>query len=173
MNFRERFPNATQAQLVRSYRSTPQIVALANRVLASATGSEAALRLDLRSTRPSGPEPKRRVFDDEAGEAAGTAKDISALIATGVQARDIAIIYRINAQSEAFEEALAEAGISYVLRGESGFFERAEIREAITRIRGAARGGSSSGDLSSDVRAVLSAMNWSSTPPSGTGAVRE
>jgi len=173
LNFRERFPNSTQAQLVRSYRSTPQIVALANRVLASATGSEAALRLDLRSTRPNGTEPKRRVFDDEAGEAAGTAKDVSALIAKGVQARDIAIIYRINAQSEAFEEALAEAGISYVLRGESGFFERAEIREAITRIRGAARGGSSSGDLSSDVRAVLSAMNWNSTPPSGTGAVRE
>ena len=173
LNFRDRFPHATAAKLVRSYRSTPQIVALANRVLSSATGEESKLRIDLRSTRTDGLEPKRRVFDDEAGEAAGTAKDIAALISQGMQARDIAIIYRINAQSEAFEEALAEAGISYVLRGESGFFERAEIREAITRIRGAARGGSASGDLASDVRAVLSAMNWTVTPPSGTGAVRE
>ena len=173
LNFTQRFPHSTQARLVRSYRSTPQIVALANRVLASATGEHAKFRIDLRSTRVEGVEPKRRVFDDEAAEAAGVARDISTLIAAGTQPREIAIIYRINAQSEVFEEALTQAGISYVLRGESGFFERAEIREAITRLRGAARGGAGSGDLAGDVRAVLSAMNWSPTPPSGTGAVRE
>mgnify|MGYP003337570005 FL=1 len=173
LGFTTRFPHATQARLIRSYRSTPQVVALANRVLASATGGEAQQRIDLRSTRSDGVEPMRRVYEDEAAEASGVARDIAALIASGVQPREIAIIYRINAQSEVFEEALTNAGIAYVLRGESGFFERAEIREAITRLRGAARAGAGGGQLGEDVRAVLSAMNWSPTPPSGTGAVRE
>ena len=60
-----------------------------------------------------------------------------------------------------------------MLRGESAFFERGEVREAVTRLRGAARGGEATGDLGADVRSVLSSMNWSDEPPSGTGAVRD
>ena len=51
------------------------------------------------------------------------------------------MLFRINAQSEAFEEALAARGIPYVVRGAARFFDRAEVREAVTRLRGAARGG--------------------------------
>ncbi len=109
----------------------------------------------------------------ELAEAAGVASSVKKLLGSGVPAREIAVLYRINAQSEAFEEALGELGIPYVLRGESAFFERGEVREAVTRIRGAARGGGDSGDLAADVRSVLSAMNWSDEPPSGTGKVRE
>ena len=173
VDFRSRFPHATEVRLVRSYRSTPQVVALANRVLASATGPEAKLRLELRATRADGPEPVVRAHDDEPGEASAVAKAISALIAAGTPAREMAILYRINAQSEVFEEALAEASIPYVLRGESAFFQRGEVREAVTRLRGAARGGEVSSLLSDDVRSVLSAMGWAQEPPSGTGAVRE
>jgi DNA helicase-2/ATP-dependent DNA helicase PcrA len=168
-----RFPHATIARLVRSYRSTPQVLGLANRVLAGATGDEAALRLELRPTRGDGPEPRVRTYDDEPGEAAATATAIKAHVDSGVPAREIAVLYRINAQSEAFEEALGEVGVPYVLRGESAFFERGEVREALTRIRGAARSGGDSGDLANDVRSVLTAMNWSGEPPSGTGAVRD
>ncbi len=173
VDFRTRYPHATEVRLVRSYRSTPQVVALANRILSSATGPEAKLRLELRATRTDGPEPQVSAYDDEPAEAAAVAEAIAALIAAGTQAREIAVLYRINAQSEVFEGALGEAGIPYVLRGESAFFERSEVREAVTRIRGAARGGQASGDLGSDVRSVLSAMSWSADPPSGTGAVRD
>jgi DNA helicase II / ATP-dependent DNA helicase PcrA len=175
VDFRARYPHATEVKLVRSYRSTPQVVALANRVLASSTGPEARLRLELRATRPDGPEPRVRTFDDEPGEAASVAKQIQTLIAAGTPAREIAVLYRINAQSEVFEEALAEVGIPYVLRGESAFFERGEVREAVTRIRGAARSGEQGADreLGESVRSVLSSMNWSPEPPSGTGAVRD
>jgi len=177
VDFRSRYPHATEVKLVRSYRSTPQVVALANRVLASSSGPEARLRLELRATRPDGPEPRVRTFDDEPGEAASVAKQISTLVAAGTPAREIAVLYRINAQSEVFEEALGEAGIPYVLRGESAFFERGEVREAVTRIRGAARSGEQSseqsGGLGDAVRSVLSSMNWSPEPPSGTGAVRD
>ena len=53
----------------------------------------------------------------------------------------MAVLFRINAQSEAFEEALAARGIPYVIRGAARFFDRPEVREAVTRIRGAARSG--------------------------------
>ena len=173
VDFRRRFTHATEVRLVRSYRSTPQVVGLANRVLASATGAESRLKLELRATRADGPEPAVSAYDDEQAEAAATAKAIAALIAAGTPARQIAVLYRINAQSEVFEEALAELAVPFVLRGESAFFERGEVREALTRMRGAARGGESGGDLGADVRSVLSAMGWSAEPPSGTGAVRE
>ncbi len=173
VGFRARYPHATEVKLVRSYRSTPQVVALANRVLASSTGPEARLRLELRATRPDGPEPRVRTFDDEPGEAASVAKQIQTLVAAGTPAREIAVLYRTNAQSEVFEEALGELGTPYVLRGESAFFERGEVREAVTRIRGAARSGEQSGELGESVRSVLSSMNWSPEPPSGTGAVRD
>jgi len=173
VDFRTRFPHATEVRLVRSYRSSPQVVALANRVLASSTGPEARLRLELRATRPDGPEPRVRTFDDEPAEAASVAKQVAVLMAAGTPAREIAVLYRINAQSEVLEEALGEAGIPYVLRGESAFFERGEVREAITRIRGAARSGEAAGELGDAVRSVLSSMNWSQEPPSGTGAVRD
>jgi DNA helicase-2/ATP-dependent DNA helicase PcrA len=173
VDFRARYPHATEVKLVRSYRSTPQVVALANRVLASSAGLEARLRLELRATRPDGPEPRVRTFDDEPGEAASVAKQIQALVSAGTPAREIAVLYRINAQSEVVEEALGEAGIPYVLRGESAFFERGEVREAVTRIRGAARSGEQAGDLGDAVRSVLSSMNWSPNPPSGSGAVRD
>jgi len=173
VDFRTRFPHATEARLVRSYRSTPQVVALANRVLAGSSGPEARLRLELRATRPGGPEPRVRTFDDEPAEAASVAKQIAALVGAGTPAREIAVLYRINAQSEVVEEALGEVGVPYVLRGESAFFERGEVREAITRIRGAARSGEASGELGDAVRSVLSSMNWNREPPSGTGAVRD
>jgi DNA helicase-2/ATP-dependent DNA helicase PcrA len=173
LDFRSRFTHATEVRLVRSYRSTPQVVALANRVLASATGPEAALRLELRAERGDGPVPAVRSYDDEAAEAAGVAKAAKALVDSGIPARQIAVLYRINAQSEVFEEALSEVGLAYVLRGESAFFERGEVREALTRIRGAARGGGDTGDLAADVRSVLTAMSWSGEAPSGTGAVRD
>jgi DNA helicase-2/ATP-dependent DNA helicase PcrA len=173
VGFRARYPHATEVRLVRSYRSTPQVVGLANRVLASSSGPESRLRLELRATRPDGPEPKVSAYDDEPSEAAAVATAVRQLVAGGTPAREIAVLYRINAQSEAFEEALGEVGIPYVLRGESAFFERGEVREAVTRIRGAARGGQHSGDLGADVRSVLTAMSWTQEPPSGTGAVRE
>jgi DNA helicase-2/ATP-dependent DNA helicase PcrA len=173
LDFRRRFPHATEVRLVRSYRSTPQVVGLANRVLASASGPEARLRLELRAERPDGPQPTLTSYDDEAAEATGVARAAARLIAKGTPAREIAVLYRINAQSEAFEEALGAAGVPYVLRGESAFFDRGEVREAMTRLRGAARAGESAGELGADVRSVLSAMGWSSEPPSGTGAVRD
>ena len=84
------------------------------------------------------------------------------------------MLFRINAQSETYEQALAEAGIPYVLRGAERFFERPEVREAVLLLRGAARSGDPSPDgVGADVRAVLGGTGWTATPPASSGAVRE
>ncbi|MFJ3907622.1 ATP-dependent DNA helicase UvrD2 [Streptomyces vinaceus] len=179
LNFRTRYPQATLVKLVRDYRSTPQVVHLANGLLAQAKGRAAEHRLELVSQREPGPDPVYAEYPDEPAEAEGVALRIRDLIAAGVPAGEIAVLYRINAQSEVYEQALADAGVPYQLRGAERFFERAEVQKAILALRGAARSGGNDPllddvvELGSQVRAVLSSTGWTTEPPAGSGAVRD
>ncbi len=162
--FSTRYPKATVVHLVRDYRSTPQVVALANRL------SGGALVAQL----PAGSVPVIDSYADEVAEAAAVATKISRLIADGTPASEIAVLFRINAQSETFEQALAEAGVPYVLRGGERFFERPEVREAVFLLRGAARGEQpDEGTLADVVRSVLAAVGFGPVPPSGSGVARD
>jgi DNA helicase-2/ATP-dependent DNA helicase PcrA len=179
LDFRTRHPGATVVKLVRDYRSTPQVVHLANGLLAQARGRAADHRLELVSQRAPGPEPVYAEYADEPAEAEGAARRIRDLLDAGVPASEIAVLFRTNGQSETYEQALADAGIPYQLRGAERFFDRPEVRKAGIALRGAARfGGNDSAledavDLPSQVRAVLSGEGWSPQPPAGSGAVRE
>ena len=64
----------------------------------------------------------------------------------GTPAAEIAVLYRINAQSEVYEEALTEAGIAFQVRGGEGFFSRQEIRQALLALQRAAERGAERGD---------------------------
>ena len=161
--FAGRYPQATVVRLVRDYRSTPQIVAVANRL--SGGG--------LVAQRPPGPQPTVAGYDDEDAEARAVAASARRLIVDGVPAHEIAALFRINAQSEAFEQALAEAGVPYLVRGSERFFERAEVKEAMFLLRAATRSESHETPLRDAVRAVLSAAGLSEEPPAGAGAARE
>ncbi|MFF3781659.1 ATP-dependent DNA helicase UvrD2 [Streptomyces sp. NPDC001933] len=179
LNFRTRHPNATVVKLVRDYRSTPQVVHLANGLLSQARGRAAEHRLELVSQREPGVEPAYTEYADEPSEAEGTARRIRDLITAGVPAGEIAVLYRVNSQSEVYEQALADAGVPYQLRGAERFFERAEVREAGVALRGAARAGGNDSllddaeGLPAEVRAVLSTKGWTQEPPAGSGAVRD
>ncbi|MFE5299601.1 ATP-dependent DNA helicase UvrD2 [Streptomyces sp. NPDC056632] len=179
LNFRTRHAGATVIKLIRDYRSTPQVVHLANGLLSQASGRAAEHRLELVSQRDPGPEPRYTEYGDEPTEAEGTARRIRDLIAAGVPAGEIAVLYRINAQSEVYEQALADAGVPYQLRGAERFFDRKEVREAGAALRGAARFGANDSlldgaeDLPAQVRAVLSGQGWTGDPPAGSGAVRD
>ncbi|MGV5034665.1 ATP-dependent DNA helicase UvrD2 [Streptomyces sp. NRAIS4] len=179
LDFRTRHPRATVVKLVRDYRSTPQVVHLANGLLAQARGRAADHRLELVSQRAPGPEPVHTEYTDEPAEAEGAARRIRELIDAGVPAAEIAVLFRTNAQSETYEQALADAGVPYQLRGAERFFDRPEVRKAGIALRGAARFGGNDSllddvvDLPSQVRAVLSGEGWTTEPPAGSGAVRE
>jgi DNA helicase-2/ATP-dependent DNA helicase PcrA len=165
--------SGTLVRLVRDYRSTPQIVALANQVIRLARGDEARLRLELVGQRPAGPEPVLRAYADEPAEAAGVATRCNELIGAGTPAREIAVLFRTNAQSEAYEEALAEAGVPYVVRGAERFFERAEVRQAMVAIRAATRTDAGALGLREAVAGALEAVGWRPDEPPPGGAARE
>jgi ATP-dependent DNA helicase UvrD/PcrA len=184
LGFTNRYPGSTLVRLVRDYRSTPQVVRLANALQAHAPAITARHRIELVAQRPAGPDPVTVEYPDETAEADGVARAIGRLLDSGARASEVAVLFRTNAVSQGYEQALAEAGIPYVVRGAERFFERPEVREAMLLLRGAARsdaragGGDLSddlagGDLVGDVTAVLGAMGWSTLPPTGSGAARE
>jgi DNA helicase II / ATP-dependent DNA helicase PcrA len=90
----------------------------------------------------------------------------------GIAWREMAVLFRINAQSEAFEDALAAAGVPYVIRGAARFFERPEVRSAVTLLRGTARAGELADDPIQDVRGTLAGLGWSGEAPDGRGEAR-
>src|SRR5690348_565568 len=189
--FSAEFPGATVVRLVRDYRSTPQVVAVANQLARTAA--------PLIAQRPAGPPPVLTEYPDETAEAGGAAIQVQALRARGVPLREIALLVRVNADTERFELALAEAGVPFVVRGAERFYERPVVKQALVLLRGAARGeaaaapapgvlgGRTGGDpLPSAVRHVLTGLGGfggagsppergvtGGSPPGGNTASRE
>jgi DNA helicase II / ATP-dependent DNA helicase PcrA len=164
---------AVVVRLVRDYRSTPQVVGLANAVIRQARGAAARLRLELEGQRPPGPEPDLRIFPDEPAEAAAVARRCAELVGTGTPASEIAVLFRTNAQSESYEEALAEAGVAYVVRGAERFFDRPEVRAAMVALRSAVRGTPGETPLVDAVVEALAATGWVRGRPPPGGSARE
>ncbi|WP_026931272.1 ATP-dependent DNA helicase UvrD2 [Glycomyces tenuis] len=173
LDFTRRHESAALIRLVRDYRSTPQVVGLANSIIAESKGREAAMRLELVGQRPTGPEVFAETFKDEAEEADMVARRCSQLIADGTSASQIAVLYRTNAQSQAYEEAMASYGVPTVVTGAARFFDRPEVRQAVVALRAAAKNDIGELPLVEAVPAALEAVGWRpGAAPSG-GAQRE
>ncbi|MGO1971542.1 MAG: ATP-dependent DNA helicase UvrD2 [Propionibacteriaceae bacterium] len=182
--FTRRNPDAKVIKLVRDYRSTPEVVQAANKIMdgsrRTGPGEEAQRSVvTLTAQQPSGPAVQFARAGDEASEAAGVADWLAGLAAEGVDPREMAVLFRINAQSPLFEQALADRGIPYLVRGAERFYERLEVRQALLTIRTEARnqGGADDEpdgpDTLARVKAVLSTVGWTAEAPTGAGAVRE
>ncbi|MDO5366378.1 ATP-dependent helicase, partial [Kocuria sp.] len=179
LEFPSRHPNARVVELIRDYRSTPQVVNTANQLLAArrpAAGSTPgtwATPLQLISQRPAGPEPSWNEYPDDEAEAAGVATRIQDLIDDGVPAREIAVLFRTNGQSQAFEAALADVNIGFQLRGTERFFNRPEIRQSLVQIRSAAKTlGDAPVQVPQQVRDMLSSLGYSARAPRSDSATR-
>ena len=179
LDFPRTFPEATVVRLVRDYRSTPQVVAAANTVIGAARGRAAGSRLRLEGQRPPGPAPDFSEHDDEPAEGVAVAGAIRELIDDGVPPAEIAVLYRVNAQSEVYEQALGDAGIAYQVRGGERFFQRTEVRTAVAALRTAAARAPEDAvgaGMVSLVRAVLGEQGLTTEPPAGAagqGAARQ
>jgi DNA helicase-2/ATP-dependent DNA helicase PcrA len=182
LGFPDRYPDATVVRLVRDYRSTPQVVSLANALLSEAPTDTLAqrrtarARVELVAQRPPGPAVEYEEYADETAEAEGVARWVRQQVEAGTRPAEIAVLFRINAQSEVYEQAFADLGVPYVVRGIERFFDRPEVRQAKTLLQGAAVAavGSDPEPLPSAVRAVLSSNGtWTPTPPAGSGRTRE
>ncbi|HEY7262560.1 MAG TPA: ATP-dependent helicase [Trebonia sp.] len=184
-SFATDYPRATVVRLVRDYRSTPQVVSLANRIVRAGSAGSAAVAdpagsADLVAQRPPGPEPSVFRYPDDEAEAAAVAAEAGMLIAQGVPPREIAILLRINSQLERFEHALAAAHVPYVVRGAERFYERPEVRQALVLLRGAARAEGAdtdaetvaAGGLAAAVRHVLASAGLTAEPPGAGGGAR-
>jgi DNA helicase-2/ATP-dependent DNA helicase PcrA len=179
--FAAEFPDATVIRLMRNYRSTPQVIALANRLCAP--GNVPAGRLSVPAARPggaaltaqrqAGPEPEFTEYGDEQEEAAAVAQRAAKLIRSGTAPRDIAVLVRTNAQTPLFEQALSDAGVPFAVKGAELFFDRAEVRQAVGLLRAAARSTAPDEAPADAVRAVLSGLGLTAQPPSGRGQARE
>ena len=128
--FADRYPGARVVRLGQNYRSTPQVLALANRLI---PGRE------LRSSTTDGPIPELVPHSDGDAEAAAVVARIHKLVAEGVPLTEIAILVRTNAQLVGFEAALTGAEIAFTVRGVR-FFARPDVRAARAALRGGAEG---------------------------------
>lgn len=170
LDFPRTHPDATVVRLVRDYRSTPQVVKLANGLMAAKGAARTGV--ELIAQRPSGPDPVYTAYDDDGSEAAAVAERIERLISSGIPASEIAVLYRTNSQSEELEDALASRGIGYLIRGGRRFFDREEVRKAMVLLRGAAVGATDA-PLGEQVRDAITDAGWTEQAPAARGAVRE
>jgi DNA helicase II / ATP-dependent DNA helicase PcrA len=105
----ERFPHATVVKLEANYRSSPEVLAAANRLVPKLGGAEKVLR----TTRSNGPEPLLRGFADDADEAGFLIARMRGLHEEGVAYEEMALLVRTNARAADFEEALADAELPF------------------------------------------------------------
>ena len=138
LGFASRFPHARTVRIEENYRSTPEVLALANRLISAggrpAAGASGDRKKRLIATHPPGPEPSIRGFDDAEDELDAIVREIRRLLALGVSPGEIAVLVRINAQLPPIEEALAAAGLPFRVAGER-FFARYEVRQAMQTVR--------------------------------------
>ncbi len=166
-NFGSRYPDANVIQLTRNYRSTQQIVSFANRLT-----TESAIVEPLRSEGDVGLAPRSLSFATVADECDALAATIRTKLDQGVKPSDVAVLYRVNGQSEAIEHALTQAGIDYQVRGGERFFNRPEIQNAIRAVRAEAVS-TTDKPLYQSVTEIVRSLGWQTQQPSEKGSPRE
>jgi DNA helicase-2/ATP-dependent DNA helicase PcrA len=171
--FAAEFPAATVVRLTRDYRSTPQVVTLANRIITTPGDAIARWGTSLVAQRPPGPDPSLTAYPDDQAEAEAVAEQARALVAGGTDPRDIAVLVRVNAQLQPFERALTDTGVPYQVAGTERFFDRAEVRKAVGLMKTASRTVATEASLPTQARHVLSGLGLTGSGPASGGAARE
>lgn len=164
--FDSRYPGANVISLTKNYRSTPEIISVAN----SVRGNQKFEPLE--AIRPRGQVPEVLEFATRDQECDWVANRIKDLLSSGLKASQIAVLYRINAQSEQVENALSKAGVEYQVRGGQRYFNRPEIMSAVRMVRAEAANPSGK-ELYETVSAIARSLGWQSIAPEVSGTALE
>ena len=157
IHFTRDWPEAKVIRLEENYRSTGEILQVANRLIQCNRTRHVKV---LRSQRPAGARPRISQFPSEEEEARGVIDDIqSQLKLAQAQPQDFAILCRTNQQPRSFETELRRAELPYVLVGTTSYYDRKEVRDVLAYLRVAAN--------PEDETALLRIIN---TPPRGIGS---
>jgi DNA helicase-2/ATP-dependent DNA helicase PcrA len=128
LSFSKIFPGTKTVKLERNYRSYQTILDIAGDVVSHNSGR---LGKTLRATKPGGAKPQLALLDDQDQEVEFCARIVRAHQKQGGSLSDIAILYRTNAQSLAFEKDFPRKGIAYRLVGALRFYEREEVKDVL------------------------------------------
>ena len=132
LNFEQYFPEAVTIRLEQNYRSTQNILNAANAVIANNTGRKGKT---LWTDHGDGEKIGLNVYENGFEEAAGIAAGIAASHRDGREYRDVAVLYRTNAQSRMLEEKLIEENIPYRIYGGVNFYSRKEIKDVLAYLK--------------------------------------
>jgi len=170
LGFGSEFPRSRRFELTRNYRSSGAVVAYAN---ALATRSQGRVKaVTLRTNSELGPRVTQVRCADAQTEIESLVDWLKQRHDAGLAWEDIAVLYRINAQSVAVEAALAQVGVPYTVRGAERFYDRPEVKTALAAWRGlAASRPNDSGQA--NLRDALTGLGWTPQPPEGQGRQRE
>lgn len=167
--FASRYAEAKVFELTQNYRSTAHIVTAANKIVADSSKIS-----PLHAVGELGTPVQQKVFPTLSDEVKAVADEIRYQLDSGVKANEIAVLYRINGQSEPIEAALTELGIEYQLRGGERFFNRPEVLRALTAIKAEANSASrpdkSTFEIVSD---ICRSLGWTSREPDHIGPERD
>ena len=154
LNFQNRFPNAQVFRLSRGYRSTPEIINSANRILRQAN-LISDHGIELESANEHGDKPMVNGFNTSADEISYVVDEVAKEIAKGTDSSEIAILARTNAQLDQVKSALNNLKIASQIKSGERFFDRVDVRDAMRVIRSASVLPSEIGDWYADLVSVL------------------
>lgn len=132
LDFDQAFPGAKTIMMMENYRSAPQILWVANTLIAK---NQNRIQKELVPTMPDGEPVTCHYAANAEGEAAWIAERIQALQAAGVPCRDMAILYRAHYVTRTIEEVLLREKIPYTIYSGVQFFGRMEIKDALSYLR--------------------------------------
>lgn len=127
LNFEKDFPNSSMFKLERNYRSTKNILSIANAIIKNNTSSRGKELW----TDYGGENAKVCTLDDGVGEARFIVSTIKTLQERGINFRDVAILYRNNSQSRELEEEFIRSRVPYKIFGGMQFYQRKEIKDVM------------------------------------------
>ncbi|MBQ6924790.1 MAG: UvrD-helicase domain-containing protein [Kiritimatiellae bacterium] len=132
LDFDKKFAPAKTILMTRNYRSTPEILAAVNSLIDK---NAERIKKDLVATRPAGPKPLYLKAKTSEAEADWIVARMKELHEAGLPFADMAVLYRAHFATRPIEDALVKAEIPYVLYSGIPFFDRAEIKDALSYLR--------------------------------------